>query len=120
VVCGGGLHAAVFGAHHHAPPTPRRKGSNMPRFTIEEIRMLMDKKHNIRNLSVIAHVDHGEGSIVPRQRHARCLLPPARTPRRSPHALRMPPWPAGKSTLTDSLVAAAGIISEASVSAGRG
>ncbi len=32
----------------------------MVRFTIEEIRQLMDKKHNIRNMSVIAHVDHGE------------------------------------------------------------
>ena len=28
-------------------------------FTIEEIRMLMDKQKNIRNMSVIAHVDHG-------------------------------------------------------------
>ena len=32
----------------------------MVKFTIEEIRMLMDKKHNIRNISVIAHVDQGE------------------------------------------------------------
>ena len=30
------------------------------KFTIEQIRLLMDKKHNIRNMSVIAHVDHGE------------------------------------------------------------
>merc|ERR1711937_143061 len=50
------------------------KSSKMVKFTIDEIRGLMDKQHNIRNMSVIPHVDHG------------------------------------KSTLTDSLVAAAGII----------
>ncbi|KAL0086698.1 elongation factor 2 [Phycomyces blakesleeanus] len=47
----------------------------MVNFTIEEIRELMDKVTNVRNMSVIAHVDHG------------------------------------KSTLTDSLVSKAGIIS---------
>eukprot|EP00088_Acartia_fossae_P046329 TRINITY_DN4_c0_g1_i4.p1 TRINITY_DN4_c0_g1~~TRINITY_DN4_c0_g1_i4.p1 ORF type:complete len:850 (-),score=338.46 TRINITY_DN4_c0_g1_i4:446-2995(-) len=46
----------------------------MVNFTIDEVRACMDKKKNIRNMSVIAHVDHG------------------------------------KSTLTDSLVAKAGII----------
>ena len=43
----------------------------MVKFTIEEIRALMDKKHNIRNISVIAHVDHGEALAH--------LRPPQRT-----------------------------------------
>lgn len=29
------------------------------KFTAEELRRIMDYKHNIRNMSVIAHVDHG-------------------------------------------------------------
>lgn len=46
----------------------------MVNFTVDQIRQIMDKQSNIRNMCVIAHVDHG------------------------------------KSTLTDSLIAHAGII----------
>lgn len=31
----------------------------MVKFTADELRRIMDMKHNIRNMSVIAHVDHG-------------------------------------------------------------
>eukprot|EP01017_Pseudomicrothorax_dubius_P045928 TRINITY_DN8027_c0_g1_i1.p1 TRINITY_DN8027_c0_g1~~TRINITY_DN8027_c0_g1_i1.p1 ORF type:complete len:837 (-),score=282.49 TRINITY_DN8027_c0_g1_i1:137-2647(-) len=49
----------------------------MVNFTVDQIRTIMDNQNNIRNMSVIAHVDHG------------------------------------KSTLTDSLIAKAGIIAAA-------
>ncbi|KAL8514199.1 hypothetical protein ACS0TY_013360 [Phlomoides rotata] len=48
----------------------------MVKFTADGLRAIMDRKYNIRNMSVIAHVDHE------------------------------------KSTLTDFLVAAAGIIAQ--------
>jgi hypothetical protein len=41
----------------------------MVKFTIDQLRKLMDLKHNIRNMSVIAHVDHGRLFLSPALRY---------------------------------------------------
>ena len=73
----------------------------MVRFTIEETRKLMDKKHNIRNISVIASVDQGQSGI-----DSSLTL----------RSLNTYHLVAGKSTLTNSLVTAAGIMADEQVS----